>query len=223
VPTPLAAALAGLLAGGIHVLIGADHRAAVAPLAVEGGRRAWRAGFRWGVGHAGGVTLVGLAALALRGAVPVEALSAHGEGLVGVALIAIGVWAGMRSLASLRDERNAPGHVHDHVEGHGHLPHGHGHRHAHTERAALAVGLLHGSAGAAHVIGILPALALPPLAGLVYLAAFGVGTVAAMAGFAAAVGGARLRLGRSASRAYAGLMGACALASVVVGIYWIVG
>jgi len=46
----LAATLAGLAAGLIHVLSGPDHLAAVAPLA--GGRgRAWRAGFLWGLGH----------------------------------------------------------------------------------------------------------------------------------------------------------------------------
>lgn len=203
----------------MHVLIGADHLAAVAPLAVEGRRRAWRAGVRWGVGHAGGVTLVGLGALALRGAIPTEAMSSWSEGAVGIALVAIGVWAGMKALASLREERG-PGHVHDHGQGHGHRPHGRGHRHAHTERAALAVGLVHGSAGAAHVVGILPALALPPVAGLAYLAAFGLGTVAAMAGFAAALGAASRRLGSVGRRAYAGMMGACAVVSIAIGVYW---
>ena len=219
----LAAALAGLLAGGVHVLIGADHLAAVAPLAVESRTQAWRAGFRWGVGHAGGVALVGLAALALRGMIPVTALSARGEGVVGLALVGIGVWAGARALAALRDERRAPGHVHGHGRGHGHGPHGHGWRHAHTERAALAAGLLHGSAGAAHVVGILPALALPPLDGLVYLATFGLGTVSAMSGFSAAIGAAGLGVGRSGRRAYAGLLGTCALASIAVGVYWMIG
>ena len=73
----LAATLAGLAAGLIHVLSGPDHLAAVAPLA--GGRgRAWRAGFLWGLGHSGGVLAVGLLALALRGALPIDALSLHG-------------------------------------------------------------------------------------------------------------------------------------------------
>lgn len=217
---PLAAALAGLLAGAGHVLLGADHVAAVAPLAIQGRRRAWCAGLRWGVGHAGGVTIVGLAALGLRGAVPIETLSSWGEGVVGIALVAIGVWAGFSALAALGENRRAPGHVHDHGYGHGHSPHGQGHRHAHTERAALAVGLLHGSAGAAHVVGILPALALPPAAGFAYLGAFAVGTAAAMAGFSAVLGALSLTLGSSGRRAYAGMMGACALVSIAIGFYW---
>ena len=79
----LAATLAGLTAGLIHVLSGPDHLAAVAPLA-GGRRRAWHAGFLWGLGHSGGVLAVGLLTLALRGALPIDALSSWSERIVGV-------------------------------------------------------------------------------------------------------------------------------------------
>ncbi|MDX1661145.1 MAG: High-affinity nickel transporter, partial [Gemmatimonadota bacterium] len=62
----LTVAAAGLAAGAVHVLMGADHLAAVAPLAAGSRRRAWRAGFRWGVGHAGGVGSIAVVALTLR-------------------------------------------------------------------------------------------------------------------------------------------------------------
>jgi hypothetical protein len=39
----IVAALAGTLAGFVHVLSGPDHLAALAPLASDGDRRPWRA------------------------------------------------------------------------------------------------------------------------------------------------------------------------------------
>jgi len=163
-PAMFAALLAGLTAGLIHVLSGPDHLAAVAPL--TGGRRtaAWRAGFLWGLGHSGGVLAVGLLALALRGALPIDALSSWSERIVGVALVGIGLWGFTRVL-------RGPIHSHLHV------------------RAAAAVGVLHGVAGSSHFLGVLPALALPSAtASLGYLSGFALGTVAAMSGFAGGLG-----------------------------------
>ena len=61
-----------------------------------------------------------------------------------------------------------------------------GHVHGH---AAFSVGTLHGAAGSAHLLGILPALALPSdLAAGAYLLLFGTGSVAAMGAFASLVG-----------------------------------
>ena len=49
------------------------------------------------------------------------------------------------------------------------------------------MGVLHGVAGSSHFFGVLPALALPTTsAAVLYIGAFGVGTVAAMTIFAAA-------------------------------------
>ncbi|HEY7471550.1 MAG TPA: sulfite exporter TauE/SafE family protein [Gemmatimonadota bacterium] len=218
----LAAVFVGLLAGVAHVLAGADHLAAVAPLAAGGRGRAWRAGFRWGLGHAAGVTLVGTAAIALERSLPIGALTSWSESAVGVILIGIGIWAGMRARAALRDDREAAVHMHDHVAGHGQGPHGHGHRHLHDGRAALAVGLVHGTAGGSHILGVLPALALPTqAAGIAYLTAFGVGTVAAMTLFASAVGFVGRRASRSGRRVYAGLVGASAVLSIAVGAWWL--
>jgi hypothetical protein len=192
----LAAALAGLAAGLIHVLSGPDHLAAVAPLA--GGRgRAWRAGFLWGLGHSGGVLAVGLLALALRGALPIEALSTWSERLVGVALVGVGLWGFTRVL-------RGPIHSHVHV------------------RAAAAFGVLHGVAGSAHLLGILPALALPSAAASVgYLAGFGAGTVAGMTGFAEAFGW--LGGHDDAPRRRRWLLTASSAAAIVVGLVWIRG
>src|SRR5262249_62336555 len=63
---PLAlAAAAGLGAGVLHTWTGPDHLAALSPLAVSRGRRAWGLGVRWGIGHsAGALALAGLGLLA---------------------------------------------------------------------------------------------------------------------------------------------------------------
>ena len=190
----LAATLAGLTAGLIHVLSGPDHLAAVAPLA--GGRaRAWRAGFLWGLGHSGGVLAVGLLALALRGALPIDALSSWSERIVGVTLVGIGLWGFTRVL-------RGPIHSHVHV------------------RAAAAVGVLHGVAGSSHFFGVLPALALPSrTASLLYIAAFGIGTVLAMTAFAAVVGSGSVRVPNGARAQRVMLLAAATLAIVIGGVW----
>jgi hypothetical protein len=191
-----AATLAGLTAGLIHVLSGPDHLAAVAPLASDRGR-AWRAGFLWGLGHSGGVLVVALLALALRGALPLEALSSWSERLVGVALVGIGLWGFTRVV-------RGPIHSHVHV------------------RAAAAVGVLHGVAGSSHFLGVLPALALPNVAASFgYLAGFALGTVAGMSGFAGGIG--LFAGGDDAPRQRRWLLSASSAMAIVVGLVWIRG
>src|SRR5688572_31696388 len=87
-----AAIMAGFSAGLVHVLSGPDHLAAVAPLALDKNRRGLRAGLQWGLGHCGGVLLMGLLALLFREVLPLESISSWAERLVGVLLIGVGAW-----------------------------------------------------------------------------------------------------------------------------------
>src|SRR5262245_50762410 len=161
--TKLIVALAGIAAGLVHVLTGPDHLAAITPLAASRPQRAARSGLAWGLGHTGGVVVIALLSLLLRGFLPLGRLSAWRQRLVGVVLIASGLW-GIRFALSSR----LHAHVHEHEgERHAHLhahrtPHQHEparqHRHSH---AAFGVGILHGLAGSSHFLGVLPALALP--------------------------------------------------------------
>lgn len=217
----------GLVAGAIHVVSGPDHLAAVAPFAAESRRKAWEVGLRWGVGHAGGVMFIGLLSLLLRDWLPLDAISAWSERLVGVALIGIGLWGVRRALN---------GRVHTHKHEHGGQPHVHIHAHAgataHTHEqvvehrhthAAFAVGTLHGVAGSAHFLGVLPALAFPTLTEAVwYLSAYGAGTVAAMVVFSSLVGWSARSLAASSALAYRQMMAVCSLAAVAVGGWWLV-
>ena len=212
-------ALSGVVAGVFHVLSGPDHLAAVAPLAAADRARAWRAGWTWGVGHASGVVVVAGLAVLLRDALPpIVEISAWGERLVGGALIALGLWSLSRAARLRRapHEHGATSHDHVHVQRGPRWMRRLGHRHA-----SFAVGLLHGVAGSSHFFGVLPALAFPtPAASFTYIAAFGLGTVAAMTGFAGAVG----RVGTTGARVpHHGLMAGTGVAAIVVGCAWITG
>jgi hypothetical protein len=212
-------ALTGALAGLFHVLAGPDHLAAVGPLAVEGRRRGWVAGWTWGIGHASGVVAVAALAVLLRDLLPpIETISAWSERIVGAALIGVGLWALRRSA---------------HVD---HAPHVHGataHDHLHVQagpawirrlghaHASFCLGVLHGVAGSSHFVGVLPALALPTqAAAMTYIAAFGAGTVAAMTAFAAAAG--RLGAASHHPRTYRLVMTSAAAVAMLVGSWWLV-
>jgi hypothetical protein len=208
------------MAGLFHVLSGPDHLAAVAPLAVEDGRRGWLAGWTWGFGHASGVVVVALLAIVLRNLLPsVDVLSAWGERVVGVALIGIGLWALRRALNISPGAHHHGAVEHDHMHVHSgpkwarHIGHAH---------ASFCMGILHGVAGSSHFLGVLPALALPTRAAAIsYIAAFGVGTVAAMTAFAAIIGSAGIRVHHRGAL-HRGMLLAAATLAIAVGGYWLV-
>ena len=214
-------ALTGTLAGLFHVLAGPDHLAAVGPLALDGRRRGWLAGWTWGIGHASGVVLVAALAILLRDLLPsVDRVSAWSERLVGAALIAVGLWA-LRRSARVRPAPHAHGtisHDHLHVQAGPRWLRRIGHAHA-----AFCLGVLHGVAGSSHFVGVLPALTLPTRAGaLTYVVAFGAGTVAAMTAFAAAAG-CTSGFVRAHSPAYRAMMATVALVAIGIGGVWLFG
>ncbi len=218
--------LAGLVAGLVHVLSGPDHLAAVTPIAADRPAQAGWGGLMWGTGHTTGVLAVGALALLLRGLLPLVALSSWSERLVGVALIAIGLW-GLRQ-ALLR-------HWHVHTHTHAGVPHTHIHHHepalqhdgpgthAHTHMA-VAMGALHGLAGSAHVLGVLPALALPTLAGSVaYLLAFGAGAIVAMTLYGWLIGRLLLHSTRYGLNSLRWVLTGSSTVAVAIGAVWLVG
>jgi hypothetical protein len=123
-------------------------------------------------------------------------------------------------------------HVHEHAHGgvrHAHVhvheagvPHAEAEAHAHGH-AAFAVGALHGFAGSSHFLGVLPALAFPTTAqAAAYVAAFGLGSVLGMSGFAWGVGWAAGRFELGGALAYRRFLGVCSAAAIVVGAAWLV-
>ncbi|HYU33152.1 MAG TPA: High-affinity nickel transporter [Thermoanaerobaculia bacterium] len=211
-PAPFSFAMIGLLAGLVHALSGPDHLSAVAPLVVQERRRGWTTGLLWGMGHSVGVWVVGLLALALRGLLPINRLSSISERMVGAVLIAVGLW-GLRRVWLARYPAEGAA---DETPHHHHLP-------ARPSLAALWIGTLHGLAGSSHLLGILPALALPSLsASVAYVIAFGLGSIAAMVAFSSVLGLVAVRLTVRGPGAYQVLLGTFSAVSIAVGGWWLI-
>jgi hypothetical protein len=195
---------AGLAAGLLHVFAGPDHLAAVAPLAAGGDRRQWRTGLQWGIGHTAGVVLIAALLLLLSDQLPLEAISGYSERIVGVALIAVGVW-GIRK-AWVRECEGAT------VRGHSHAG------------MSFTMGAFHGLAGSSHLFGVLPALAFSlQRDAVLYLTGFGIGAMLGMSAFAAVVGVVSSRLGHNHPGRYRGFLYASSAVALVIGGFWLVG
>lgn len=219
-------AVAGFVAGLVHVFSGPDHLTAVAPLvAVERrGTSKWVAGAKWGGGHAAGVILIGVLLIWFRELLPIEQISAWSEQLVGLMLIAIGAW-GIRLALS----RRLHAHEHQH-EGASHV-HIHCHKdpeekhqsHVHSH-AAFGIGTLHGLAGSSHFFGVLPALAFPGRSNAItYLVAYALGTIVGMSLFSAVAGWISECVSKSGFKAYRTTVFSCSLLAVGVGVWWCLG
>ena len=215
--------LTGLAAGAVHVVGGADHLVAMAPFSLNRPLAACRSALAWGAGHSAGLIVLALIAIGIKDLAYVEATSSWAEFLVGVALLVVGALA-MRTAFGL--ELHSHQHHHqDHDHGQAHASHQHLHlhvrgqsnhrRHAH---AASGLGLLHGLAGASHLLAVIPALALPPHAAAGYLIAYLVGSIGAMFSVVAAVS---LLTQRSGARLLPFLVGGTGALSIVTGAIWL--
>lgn len=219
---PLATAL---LLGLLHTFE-PDHLAAVSAFVVRrpASRAALGFGVRWAAGHGGVILLAGTVVVLLRAHVP-EAAGAWLERGVGAILVLLGAWvmATARTLHA-HGHAHASGTVHAHLHAHP-VPeeHGEGARHEHGH-AATAIGALHGLAGTAPAVALLPLARMesPGFAAL-YLSVFAVGTALAMglyAMFAGAVAGRAARRSEALGRGLARLAG---VGTVAVGLWCLAG
>lgn len=176
-----------LLAFGLGLLhaLDADHIMAVSGLAAgkPGLKRSLAFCRNWATGHGVALLLIALAVYLFGLAIP-ERLSHFAESLVGLVLIAIGAW----TLFDIARRRLGFG-FHRHQ---GELHHAHWHpagapeKHQHS---ALLVGLLHGTAGSAPLLALLPMSQLgSPMLALAYVALFGFGVIVTMVVFGGLMG-----------------------------------
>lgn len=208
--------------GLLHAL-DADHIAAVTGLAGAraGFRDSVRFCLRWSLGHGAVLLSVGAAVLLLGMAIP-DSLSALAERLVGAVLVLIGgyvLWDVLRSNSHLHF------HVHDgltrHAHWHRHAERAGTHRHGHS---ALLVGMLHGTAGSAPLLAVLPwSLQSRPWFGLVYLLLFGLGVLLSMLIFGGLLGCAFRGLRARGERLLRRVRVAVGLGSLGVGVWWLHG
>lgn len=218
--------LLGLLIGVAHAFE-ADHIAAVSSLISGQSKRArmLKLGALWGVGHTTTLFLVGGFVIVTQTAIGPD-LAVGLEGLVGLMLIGLGAHVLYRLY---RDRVHF--HMHSHGDGTSHLHlHSHRnetaahdraqHRHAHPDRAAirtLAVGMMHGMAGSAALVLVASASMTSPLTGLLYILAFGFGSVVGMAAMSLAIAIPLSYTARALTRINGVMQAAIGMITIVVG------
>ncbi len=208
----------GLAAGIIHVLGGADHLVAMSPTAIRHPKLAFRHGILWGFGHSAGVLILALIAILIKDLAHIERMSTFAELSVGFALLIVGGLAIKTSLG-----------LDVHVHKHDHHPDGLRHEHIHLHylgannhknhsHASTSLGVLHGLAGASHLLAFMPALALPPLEAVVYVLAYLLGSIATMSIFLMLISFATMKTG---FRSLPTLMGSAGVISLITGLFWL--
>ncbi|MGH8508163.1 MAG: sulfite exporter TauE/SafE family protein [Gammaproteobacteria bacterium] len=211
--------------GMLHAL-DADHIAAVANLAGNGQdrRKALLTSFWWAMGHGLALMSLGAGMLILGMAIP-EQWSAVAEDAVAIALIVIGAWVlwdlnrrGVHLHFHRHDDRVLHGHLHAHDVSvwrwtHARDPHAHDH-------GAVLVGLMHGTAGSAPVLALVPVSQMgSPWIGIAYLVLFGLGVLAAMIIFGGLLGGVMTWLRRWGSGLITALRSGVALGAISLGAH----
>ena len=225
----------GFLLGMRHA-VEADHIAAVASLSSRS-NSIWdgvRQGAAWGLGHTLTLFLFGSIVLFVANIVP-EQIVRGIEFTVGVMLIILGADV-LRHV--IRDRIHFHTHSHNHGNGPGTLHfHAHSHKgekkrehnaashqHSHPKGfpvRALLVGLMHGMAGSAALILLTLQTLSSPWLGLVYIAVFGVGSIAGMALFSIVIA-IPLRAARHMTIIYNGLQTTIGVATITLGIFILV-
>ncbi len=213
----LISVLTGIAAGALHVIGGADHLVAMAPSGIRHPRKALKSGLAWGVGHSAGVLILSGFAILLKDFSNIERMSTLAEFGVGVTLLLVGIYAIKRSLRfniHTHSHQHDHGYIHDHV--HVHFLGGKRHRSHH--HAETSLGLLHGLAGASHLLAVIPALALPPVEAISYMAAYLLGAIFMMGIFLCVVS---LAYGKVGKKFLPLLIASTGLLSVATGFVWI--
>jgi len=200
---------------GMAHALDADHVLAVSALTATKGRvgasRGGAYAVRWAIGHGGLLMLVAAASLCLHFVLPAT-LPFWAERFVGVILVVTGALA---ILKLTKDRRGAIEHRHD---GFSHT-HGRvgGRRHDHSP---TLVGMVHGLAGSAPALALIPATLLHPALGLAYVLTFSLGVLAGMLAF-----GLCLRIFQQALLKRAPLIadiarGALGALAILIGAIW---
>ncbi len=185
----LAALVLGILLGSKHSL-DPDHVVAVSTIVSEykNPLRSFWVGISWGLGHTTTLLIIGIVIIALRLTIP-ERMALLFEFAVGVMLVGLGI----QVIYSFRKKK-----VHQHAHGHEEEAHHHFHSHSKSpehvpehhnthgigkpflRRKSYVIGLVHGVAGSAALALLVLASIESPIAGLVYILLFGLGSVLSM-------------------------------------------
>ncbi|WP_369049083.1 sulfite exporter TauE/SafE family protein [Tenacibaculum sp. UWU-22] len=225
--------IAGLLAASLHVISGPDHLAAVTPFVIDTKKNVWKIGLFWGFGHLLGMLLIGVLFLLFKDMIPVDRISKYSEQMVAFVLLAIGFLTFYRIFNDKKP--HAHPHVHTESETYAHIhKHNHHnvkepHQHNHTKVlknnnvSALVIGIIHGLAGVAHFLLLLPVLGYQTTSkSVLYIVGFALGTVFAMMFYTLVLG----KITNYSKQHYnniffKGIRIAGGLFALVIGFYWL--
>lgn len=211
--------LTGLILGMRHAF-DRDHVAAVThfiSLEPDPLRSAWF-GFRWAIGHAVTVLVLGSLILILHLKFD-PAFERYAELAVGVTLIALGIWR----LALLWQERR-----HTHRHAHRTKQHAHEHSHApgreHVHRfAPTLVGIVHGASGTAELFVLIPiTLISTTWLAYLYIGFFSLGCASTMSAYGYVAGRFYRRANQTGQRIYRALVIFTSFSGLILGVIWIV-
>ncbi|MCI2228241.1 sulfite exporter TauE/SafE family protein [Polaribacter sp. MSW13] len=216
--------IAGIIASILHVVSGPDHLAAVTPIAIETKRKVWRIGFMWGTGHLLGMLIIGILFLFFKEVIPIKTISVYSEQIVAFVLIGIGIWSLYKLFYKEKIHNRIHIHANDDVYLHKHTKahknqdhHKNGKKHL---KSSFSIGILHGLAGVAHFLLLLPALGFESsYQSLQYIIGFAMGTVFAMTVYTLVLGGITKK---SSNNLYLlnGIRVAGGLFALIIGFYW---
>jgi sulfite exporter TauE/SafE len=172
----------------------------------------------WALGHGGVLLIAGLLLFGLGMGIP-AVLQQFAEASVGVLLIGLGIWCFYR----FRQQKLLlQQHSHDDVV------HTHWHKAGHEEgkqkeaHAPVMVGMLHGLAGSAPALALVPAVAEGQVAiAIVYLLLFSFGVMCAMLMFGSGLGFIQSKLQKHNQRLFDWSRYGIATASILLGGFWL--
>lgn len=201
-----------IFASILHVISGPDHLAAVTPLAISTKKDSWKTGTGWGLGHLIGMLIVGVLFLIFRELIPLEQISGFSEQIVALVLIGIGFWSLYKIYSTQKHKKI--------------IDEAHSKNDINLSKQQLfssfSIGFIHGLAGIAHFILLLPVLALDShFDGLLYIGGFAIGTVLAMTLYSMVIGYVSLysnKMKRPIVYKSIQLLGA--FFAIGIGIYW---
>jgi len=213
------AVLFGAWFGLLHAF-DADHLATIGGLAIRDRSRAPTVyALRWALGHGAAIGFIALLVLGLNLTRALD-LSRYFELLVCMALFAIGAQALIAAVRSIRRPieivrhaatENADSHLHFLAPWH---------QHARGGRASVLMGLLHGGAGSAAVLALLPLTRFDSgLASALYLLCFCLGVTVGALAFARLFSSLAQRSAAAGARLAASFQGGVGLVAVTSGAF----
>jgi hypothetical protein len=219
----------GFLLGMQHALE-ADHIAAVSSIAARRSQLAdiVKHGLTWGLGHTLTLFAFAGAAILLGRTIP-ETVARPLEAAVGVMLIGLGahvLWRLWRDRVHFHRHGHGDGTVHFHAHSHAgetapHARTAHAHGHGFRWRTLL-VGLMHGMAGSAALLVLTVSQASSAMAGMGYIALFGVGSMIGMGALSAVIAVPIAVSARWLTFANRGLQAAVGFTTVAIGVMTVV-